>query len=408
MVKNNLVHKFNICNSPFHSLSFFRSIKKAISPVIATALLLVVAVVAVVGFQTWFGSYSSSMFTKVETQSNEASSDGTLAINTLIGNTLYVKNGVTDNISINSLKIGGIICNVTQNLSLGINEINVTTCLLNLSTNTPSIVLTTNTKILDKQVYLKDITPNVVSESSFANCSAIDGIQLNHTQAAVFYNSSSGFSTCYSQTRTCNDGNVNGTSSYNNSTCISYYDLSCSTDNDADGFINSSCANYPMTNTSFIGSLDTNDNNNTIYPDMSCIFNSGKNTTSCINNFVVDGCGSGTVLDVSTGLCWQRDMTNAGVKNWTDAINYCSGLNLGGTGFRLPSLEELISITDLSQFNPAIVGGNNNKFQNVVNNYYWTYSTYGPSTTDAWVVGFHDGFDSYSVKTSTFYVVCVR
>jgi len=45
--------------------------KRAISPVVATALLLVVAVVAVVSFQTWFGSFSSSTFSKVEIESNE-------------------------------------------------------------------------------------------------------------------------------------------------------------------------------------------------------------------------------------------------------------------------------------------------------------------------------------------------
>ena len=44
--------------------------KKAIGPVVASALLLVVAVVAVVGFQGWFNNYSSGMFSNTETQSN--------------------------------------------------------------------------------------------------------------------------------------------------------------------------------------------------------------------------------------------------------------------------------------------------------------------------------------------------
>jgi len=35
--------------------------KKAISPVVATALLLVVAVIAVVGFQGWFGGFITNM-----------------------------------------------------------------------------------------------------------------------------------------------------------------------------------------------------------------------------------------------------------------------------------------------------------------------------------------------------------
>jgi len=48
----------------------FLNIKKAISPVVAVALLLVVAVVAVVGFQTWFNTYSSGIFTNTEQKSS--------------------------------------------------------------------------------------------------------------------------------------------------------------------------------------------------------------------------------------------------------------------------------------------------------------------------------------------------
>lgn len=47
--------------------------KKAISPVVATALLLVVAVVAVVGFQSWFTTYQSGVNAKVEAESNAGS-----------------------------------------------------------------------------------------------------------------------------------------------------------------------------------------------------------------------------------------------------------------------------------------------------------------------------------------------
>ncbi len=143
--------------------------KKTISPVVATALLLVVVVVSVVGFQTWFGIFSSNMFSKTQIQSNDAT-DGTLGIETLIGNILYIKNGISDNLTINSLKIGGTICNLTNqvNLSLGMNEINVTSCVSNLSTNTPNIVLITNNKIIDKQVYIKE---KITSVTPVLNCS---------------------------------------------------------------------------------------------------------------------------------------------------------------------------------------------------------------------------------------------
>ncbi len=67
--------------------------KKAISPVVATALLLVVAVVAVVGFQTWFTGYNSATLAKVDSQSNSGAS---LTIERLeVGGSIYIKNAGT-------------------------------------------------------------------------------------------------------------------------------------------------------------------------------------------------------------------------------------------------------------------------------------------------------------------------
>ena len=61
--------------------------KKAIGPVVATALLLVVAVMGVVGFQTWFGDFNSQILTKTETQSgNSVSATG---IDNVIENIVY-------------------------------------------------------------------------------------------------------------------------------------------------------------------------------------------------------------------------------------------------------------------------------------------------------------------------------
>jgi len=379
-----------------------KKIKKTISPVVATALLLVVAVVAVVSFQTWFGSYSSGIFSEVEIKSNSASQDGMLAIETLIGNTLYVKNGVVDNLTIQNLKIGSIECNLTnqENLSLGMNEIDVEECLANITTSTPNVVLITKNKILDKQFFVKKITP-------LQSCS-LDSITIKSGQSAVFYNISGG-SVCYSQIRTCSDGVLNGSISYNHSSCQVVYDLSCATDLDGDGFIDSACAVYPMTNTTYFGDLDTNDNNATIHPDMSCILNDYRNSPGCINNLIVDGCGVGTVLDISTNLCWQRDMTNAGTKTWANAISYCDGLTLGGqTDWRLPTNEELLTITDLSGLDPAVIGGDNNKFQNVQSNYYWSYSNFGPDPVNALVVLFSVGYVTLRDKANPINVICVR
>lgn len=106
------------------------------------------------------------------------------------------------------------------------------------------------------------------------------------------------------------------------------------------------------------------------------------------------------VIDNVTKLQWQDDTDAKTVlKTWEDAKTYCSGLTLGGySDWRLPSIQELLSIADLGKYNPAI----DSTFQNVSSNGYWS------STSTAWYVGFDDGDDGWSNKSSSGYVRCVR
>ena len=93
--------------------------RKGISPVVATALLLVVAAVAVVGFQTWFNSYNSANMAKVESQSDSGAS---MSIERLeyaaSGNgTVYIKNTGTADIAGVTMKVGGSNCNLNNSAS---------------------------------------------------------------------------------------------------------------------------------------------------------------------------------------------------------------------------------------------------------------------------------------------------
>ena len=72
---------------------FRMKFKKAIGPVVASALLLVVAVVSIVGFSSWFDTFSSSTFVDVETKSNSQ----TISIESVSNGFLYVKNSNTLN-----------------------------------------------------------------------------------------------------------------------------------------------------------------------------------------------------------------------------------------------------------------------------------------------------------------------
>ena len=172
MDRNSIISKFvSSCFDVKSSNSKLFYSNKAISPVVATALLLVVAVVAVVGFQSWFGSYSSGVFSDIEIQSNSAL-DSTLKIESLIGDILYIINNIQDNLSITTLKIGGNLCTITDNLTLGMNEVPVSSCVSNLTTSTPDIVLITEKNVVSKTVYVKD---SVSSSSSSLDCSILNG-----------------------------------------------------------------------------------------------------------------------------------------------------------------------------------------------------------------------------------------
>jgi len=113
-----------------------------------------------------------------------------------------------------------------------------------------------------------------------------------------------------------------------------------------------------------------------------------------------------TVKDLATGLIWQDDNNDTSIKkNHADAIMYCMNLTLGGfSTWRLPSIEELVYLTDKGRINSSI----DPIFQNIISHYYWSSSTFVSNINDAWVVNFHDGSDINYDKSSNLYVRCVR
>src|SRR5436190_309921 len=79
------------------------------------------------------------------------------------------------------------------------------------------------------------------------------------------------------------------------------------------------------------------------------------------------------VLDRETGLVWQREpFARVGFSfRQSDAIFQCQNANIGGRGgWRLPAPEELMSLVDFGQSNPALPPGH--PFQGVSNEDYST------------------------------------
>ena len=92
--------------------------------------------------------------------------------------------------------------------------------------------------------------------------------------------------------------------------------------------------------------------------------------------------GDGTVTDNLTALIWLKNANCFGAKNWATALSDANALASGSCGlsdgsiaggWRLPNGNELHSLIDLAQSNPALPAGH--PFTGVQVNLYWTSTT---------------------------------
>ncbi len=150
MKKHNLIVRiiFYNFNLKVFKLNIFYS-KKGISPIVATSLLLVVAVLAVVGFQNWFQFYSSSTFTNIESENIGNS----FLIDTFLGGNMYFLNSA----NIISVKVNGNDCFVSGVTDDGLNTIPISNCLERGDNN---IVVVTTNGVFSKRIYEKNYVYN--------------------------------------------------------------------------------------------------------------------------------------------------------------------------------------------------------------------------------------------------------
>ena len=123
--------------------------KKAISPVVATALLLVVAVVAVVGVQGWYRSFQSAKLVDVSDQADQAAGFTVQAVSATTPS-IYVKNSASTALNVTSVIIDGTVCTATAGMdSITIagsstGNISLATCSATAGSSTVVTVVTTN------------------------------------------------------------------------------------------------------------------------------------------------------------------------------------------------------------------------------------------------------------------------
>lgn len=134
------------------SLHKEKPIRKAVSPVIALALLTVVVVASVIGFSNWYQTFGSDIGERTEQESN-LGVEGKLRIEKIGGTTLFVLNNDIQNITISQVSVHGSDCGVSTSATPGINELDVSSCVASGITEQEVVVVTTE-EIVTKKVFV--------------------------------------------------------------------------------------------------------------------------------------------------------------------------------------------------------------------------------------------------------------
>ena len=103
------------------------------------------------------------------------------------------------------------------------------------------------------------------------------------------------------------------------------------------------------------------------------------------------------VLDKETGLVWERSPDDT-LRDWYSAKYHCYHSELANRkGWRLPTVEELLSLVDTVNEDPALPTGH--PFINVQLATYWSSTTAAIDNTRAWGVYFRNGNFFTEVKS---------
>ena len=121
----------------------------------------------------------------------------------------------------------------------------------------------------------------------------------------------------------------------------------------------------------------------------------------------------GVVKDDIYKLMWKDGDLSPHEMTHDEAVHYCENLNSAGfNDWRLPTIKELLSITDDTRFEPAI----NKAFKNVAyettdhrgERWYWSQTKSAGASSSVWVVNSNDGFVGWRDVSSRRFVRCVR
>ncbi len=115
---------------------------------------------------------------------------------------------------------------------------------------------------------------------------------------------------------------------------------------------------------------------------------------------------SQTIYDKTTALLWQDTKDNKKLSlTYSKAQDYCSKLVIGeNSNFRIPSMNELQTIIDYKNYDPAIVKG----FEHVSNEAYWTTTPFVNDQKVVWLIHFKKGERYVKDMHYDRYIRCVQ
>jgi hypothetical protein len=151
-----------------------------------------------------------------------------------------------------------------------------------------------------------------------------------------------------------------------------------------------------------------------IDPVVTAIFGTAYNTPAWTGVRFTDN-GDGTVTDSLTALIWLKNANCFGARLWATALSDANALASGSCGlsdgsvagaWRLPNGNELHSLIDPTQSNPALPAGH--PFTGVQSDNYWTSTTVDYHTSGAVVVALPTGALVGAEKAGAIYVWPVR
>jgi len=141
---------------------------------------------------------------------------------------------------------------------------------------------------------------------------------------------------------------------------------------------------------------------------------SWNQTLSSSKRFIVlTNMNQEAVLDMETGLVWEKSPSTDNL-SWYLAKSHCRVATTGNRkGWRVPTVEELSSLVDPSQANPALPAGHPFTLPTTDADYYWSASTYASDAitdgSNALAVRFDTGGTFYGSKSSSsWHSWCVR